>query len=866
MDTEKPLDVKSLRERFQSGSRSCTLPAYTKEREEIISNVRDNPALQGVISTLENKPKVLPKPNGPARQNSIDMKLGKVFSQKFQVTDAPKTQNDGVCSKSPQTYRHSMPMFPGTPPKNNQPQSQVYEDVGPLLQQSPSINDVKIVGSKKPPLPGPKPPLPGPKPAMMTSSPVPDVAMDKMEEKVNEGPPIKPLPSITSQGPPPPKPSRPPNVDLSTFFKSQANAESNGPEEPDGTEYDLPPPSPNPPDEVYDEAFTPNDSTDDNVYEVEDAAVEYDPPDAMSPALDASSPNRTDEMSCYQDVVNLQESHYSSSVYDTNPVSSSETPEECTYEVSTDNNDDSENSYSSTMSPYPNDNSAASEGYYSVDFNASSESIGPKDNKAKEVKLGKNEQEFRKKYKISGQEQMLYSSKIIADFKPEKNSLPVKKGDTVEVVRITDCPAGKWLVRDAQRNYGFVPVNSLQVSIDIQSFSTQNIFNAPVEQDLYADVDIRPKNSGGKSDSLRRTDGYPEYDDISNVNPALNSSGGKGKGFGNFFKKDKSKKEDIGSAPVTSNQDGFVSYVDQDLYTDIDIGRRNSEDKSDSLRRTDDYPEKSDDQYDDISNVSSALNSSGGKGKGFGNFFKKDKSKKEDTGSAPVTSNQNGFVAYVDQDLYTDIDIERRNSEDKSDSLRRTDDYHEKADDQYDDISSVSSALNSPGGKGKGFGNFFKKDKSKKDDTGSAPVFPNLNRTTSQEGEEEYDTCVLGDDHEREKEEKSPGWSMFHKKNQKGSDKKFFAPKSEVKKFAKEEKIFREKFKYTGEIKILNIATINELAPLSPQNKLELPVKPGDTVEVVEVTNEDKIICRNFAGKYGYVQIEWLNFNNEIPT
>ncbi|XP_069835491.1 FYN-binding protein 2 isoform X2 [Dendropsophus ebraccatus] len=398
-------------------------------------------------------------------------------------------------------------------------------------------------------------------------------------------------------------------------------------------------------------------------------------------------------MALYQDVVKFRDSQYNPNVYETNSVSSAETPGECTYEVSDSNNDVS---YSSTMSAYPGNNSPVSEGYYS-DFDTSSDSLKFKDTKGKEGKLGKNEQAFRKKHKISGQERMLYTSTITEDFKPDKNSLPIQKGDTVEVIRITDCPAGKWLVRDAQGNHGFVPLGSLQVSSDIQSFSTQSIFHYPVGQDLYTDIDARPYNSGGNADTPRSSDG---------------------------------------------------SSV------------------------------KSDDQYDDVSNVSQALNSSGGKGKVFGHFFKK--------------------------------------------------------------------------------------DKSKKDDTGSASMIPNLDRTLSQEGEESP-IYVQSDEQEREKELKSTGWKfLFNKKQeQKGSERKFFSPASGVKKFAKEEKTFRDKFKYEGEIKVLNIATINELAPLSPKNKLELAVKPGETVEIIDITKEDQIICRNFSGKYGYVSIDCLHFNIE---
>ncbi|XP_075178263.1 FYN-binding protein 2 [Anomaloglossus baeobatrachus] len=330
----------------------------------------------------------------------------------------------------------------------------------------------------------------------------------------------------------------------------------------------------------------------------------------------------------------------------------------------------------------------------SANLDAPNGLIRSKESKSKEVKMGKDEQSLRKKLKITGQEKMLYTSKIMQDFKPEKNTLPVKKGDTVEIIKITDCPPGKWLSRDGSGKYGYVPVACLQVSKEIQALSTQHIFNAPAEQDLYTDIEVPPRDSGACADTFKALDNY----------------------CGN-----------------------------------------------------------SDSQYDDVSGPS--LNSTGG-------------------------------------------------------------------------------------GKGKGLVQFFKKDKSKKDDQASSPVIPNLNRTTWHDGEEQH-TYDLTDEHEREKEEKAPGWKslLFHKnKEHKVSERKFFAPSTGVSKFAKEEKIFREKFKYVGEINVLNIATVNDLAPVSPKDKLDLAVKPGETVEVIDVTNEDQIICRNFAGKYGYLRIDCLNF------
>ncbi|XP_069594196.1 FYN-binding protein 2 isoform X1 [Ranitomeya imitator] len=691
MDTEKTSDFQSIRDRFQSGGRANTLPAYTKEREEEllptsrICNVRCNPALQGVISVLENqtKPAIVSKPELPAKPNgssfslNIDMrKRGKTFY----VSDSKRTESDGVCASSPQVYRHSMPNFADPPPP------EIYQDVDSVLPPPAAITNI-IKFSPPPPI--------APKPMIK----IINVPKDEWTEKV---PPLKPLPPAESLGSPPSKPPRPLNVDLSTFFTGslQQNGVSYKPVvlESTETEYEEPPSLAPMSEDVYDETYSPAES-DANAYAVSDD-VEYDAPDAVNPvpeavrpATEVISPYESEGMACYEEILKVRESMYSSNFYDTeeaNPVRSPETADGYTHKVSVDD----DLSYSSTVSS--SNKSSASEGYYSANFDTSTGLLGQKESKSKEVKMGKDEQVLRKKYKITGQEKMLYSSKIMEDFKHEKNALTVKKGDKVEVIQMNDCPPGKWLSRDVRGKYGFVPVASLQISDEIQALCGQNIFQIPADKDLYADIEVRRRDSGVNADTCRGSDSYS----------------------GN-----------------------------------------------------------SDEHYDDISSTGQSFSSSGGKGKGFVQLFKKNKSK---------------------------------------------------------------------------------------EDQAYSPVIPNLNRTTSHDSDEHY-IYDLTDEHEREKEEKSPGWRGIFQKNkeQKVFERKFFGPTTGVKKFAKEEKIFREKFKYTGEINVINTATINDLAPLSPKDKLDLAVKPGEIVEVIDVTNEDQIICRNFAGKYGYLRIDCLNFKME---
>ncbi|TSX03308.1 FYN-binding protein 1 [Bagarius yarrelli] len=70
------------------------------------------------------------------------------------------------------------------------------------------------------------------------------------------------------------------------------------------------------------------------------------------------------------------------------------------------------------------------------------------------------------------------------------------------------------------------------------------------------------------------------------------------------------------------------------------------------------------------------------------------------------------------------------------------------------------------------------------------------------------------------------------------------------KKFEKEEKDFRKKFKFEGEIQVLYQVTV--IANKKGSGK-DLTVQIGDTLDVISNSDNDKLICRNKEGKFGYV-------------
>ncbi|XP_010769633.1 FYN-binding protein isoform X2 [Notothenia coriiceps] len=77
----------------------------------------------------------------------------------------------------------------------------------------------------------------------------------------------------------------------------------------------------------------------------------------------------------------------------------------------------------------------------------------------------KKEHEIKKKFKVTGEEEAMYHVKAMVASKVRKNDLPVQKGDTVGIIRTTNCPKGKWLARDTNHKYGYISVMNVELNI-----------------------------------------------------------------------------------------------------------------------------------------------------------------------------------------------------------------------------------------------------------------------------------------------------------------------------------------------------------------------------------------------------------------
>ncbi|KAF3848969.1 hypothetical protein F7725_015466 [Dissostichus mawsoni] len=84
----------------------------------------------------------------------------------------------------------------------------------------------------------------------------------------------------------------------------------------------------------------------------------------------------------------------------------------------------------------------------------------------------------------------------------------------------------------------------------------------------------------------------------------------------------------------------------------------------------------------------------------------------------------------------------------------------------------------------------------------------------------------------------------------KGRSKTLEMDPKKQKKFEKEEKEFRKKFKYEGEIQVLNQVTIAPTLTNKKWSGKELAVRAGEKLDVIVNAVDNKLICRNDEGKY----------------
>uniref|UniRef100_A0A8C5KPG5 FYN binding protein 1 n=1 Tax=Jaculus jaculus TaxID=51337 RepID=A0A8C5KPG5_JACJA len=258
------------------------------------------------------------------------------------------------------------------------------------------------------------------------------------EDKNAVTPKRKPLPPLFILGPPPSKPSRPPNVDLTRFLKADSANGDKGQTPYSATA--LPPPPPSHP--------------------------------VSQPPLPASHPTQSPAPS-------LPPRNIKPSLDLRNTI-----------------NEDNQDGFMHS------DGKGHFEGETYEDIESSKErdkkwekeekkrlELERKEQKEKE----KKEQELRKKFKLTGPVQVIHHAKACCDVKGGKNELSFKQGEEIEIIRLTDNPEGKWLGRTSRGSYGYIKTTAVEIDYDSLKLKKNSLNAVPSrlvedDQEVYDDV------------------------------------------------------------------------------------------------------------------------------------------------------------------------------------------------------------------------------------------------------------------------------------------------------------------------------------------------------------------------------------------
>uniref|UniRef100_A0A8C5XNP7 FYN-binding protein 1 n=1 Tax=Microcebus murinus TaxID=30608 RepID=A0A8C5XNP7_MICMU len=256
-------------------------------------------------------------------------------------------------------------------------------------------------------------------------------------DKNSATPKHKPLPALSTLDPPPQKPNRPPNVDLSKFRKTTSgNSTSKG-----HTSYSTaslpPPPPPHPASQPSLPASHPT-----------QPAAPSLPPRNIKPPLDLKSP--------------VNEEHQDGAMH-------------------TDGKENYLTIFIHREASKEREKKREKEEKKRLE-------LEKKEQKEKE----KKEQEIRKKFKLTGPIQVIHQAKACCDVKGGKNELSFKQGEQIEIIRITDNPEGKWLGRTARGSYGYIKTTAVEIDYDSLKLKKTSLgaFSRPIEddQEVYDDV------------------------------------------------------------------------------------------------------------------------------------------------------------------------------------------------------------------------------------------------------------------------------------------------------------------------------------------------------------------------------------------
>ncbi|GCC23385.1 hypothetical protein chiPu_0001780 [Chiloscyllium punctatum] len=422
------------------------------------------------------------------------------------------------------------------------------------------------------------------------------------------------------------------------------------------------------------------------------------------------------------------------------------------------------------------------------------------------------EKELQRKFNLTGLEVPIYKVQVQQLLKGGKLDLTVKPGEVVEIIRMVGCPTGKWLARTHDGNYGYIQIDAVKVdNAEIKEISKRILKQPETFEEIYDDVGLPEITPELCSTSLQNVDSGQSTEAMDTKKESeKRNSGNKVNPLTKILQKGKEKKR-MGHERLT----GYIIFVSEPLDEQV---------------------------YDDAESCNSESLKKD-RMKELGKLFKKEIGDGEREKKVKMRK---------------DKEQDHLSANSRSQSTLSITNSESSASGVYEDLNSV-----------KEYGDF--EDRTSKSDpnkNGWANIFrkreENVKKTEEINTKVQEAERVDGNNEDgpvsdfKATREKVKG--IFKGKRKDPNEEK--ETKVNKKKMLKEQE-FREKFNYTKEIVVENIAVVEQNAVQEKKGSLYLPIKAGEKLEVIDIGEGNQIICRNSEGKYGYVHVRHLIFGNQ---
>ncbi|XP_078264106.1 FYN-binding protein 1 isoform X2 [Rhinoraja longicauda] len=200
----------------------------------------------------------------------------------------------------------------------------------------------------------------------------------------------------------------------------------------------------------------------------------------------------------------------------------------------------------------------------------------------KECENKKRRKELQKKFNLTGSELPIHKVQMHEHLKGGKLNLKVKAGEMVEIIRMVDCPAGKWLAKSQDGNYGYIQIDAVKMNIaEIKEVSNRMPKSMQMTEEIYDDVGLTDMTEEEYSTEL-----FDSIEETSNIYDDVLSN--------------------VMTSPIDSSPQIHLAdkeSLHEEVYDDVEVGTSDVNSALESTLSTTDFDSDKSSLYEDVNNI-----------------------------------------------------------------------------------------------------------------------------------------------------------------------------------------------------------------------------------------------------------------------